>query len=72
MTRIGPSMRIALEHIRENPGVHAAQVDRARRTARGGHSWMYATIGRLLRAGLVRRGPATHVKGCGAVGLYAV
>lgn len=34
MKRIGPSMRVALDYIRENPGVNTLQVDRARRPAR--------------------------------------
>lgn len=48
-------MRIALDYIRANPGVCAAQVDRACRTARGGHQWMYRVVHRLIDAGLVYR-----------------
>lgn len=62
-------MRIALDYIIANPGVNTAQVDRARRTARGGHSWMYATVSRLISAGLVKGGPSVSGRG---VGLYAV
>lgn len=50
-TTVGPSMRRALVV----PGWAAAKVDRACRTARGGHRWMYATIARLERAGLITR-----------------
>jgi predicted transcriptional regulator len=53
-TRIGPAMSIALGYIKQNPGCCTAEVDRARRTARGGHKWMYATVGRLIKARLVR------------------
>lgn len=52
----GPGLS-ALAYIRENPGVSIAQVDRARRTARGGHAWMYRTVHRLIDRGLVRASP---------------
>lgn len=55
--RVGPSMRVALQYIEAHPGVCTADVDRAVRTARGGHKWMYATVGRLIKAGLVRSVP---------------
>lgn len=67
--RLGPAMSIALAYIRENPGVNTLQVDRARRTARGGHCWMYATVHRLVRNGFVRYGKSASGRG---VGLYAV
>ena len=67
--RLGPAMSIALEYIRENPGVNTAQVDRARRTARGGHACMYATVGRLIQGGFVTTGPSKSGRGSG---LYAV
>lgn len=54
-TTVGPAMRRALAYIALRPGTTAAKVDRACRTARGGHKWMYATIQRLERAGLVTR-----------------
>lgn len=53
--RIGPSMTIALSYIASHTGCCAADVDRACRTARGGHRWMYATVQRLARAGLIVR-----------------
>lgn len=56
--RIGPSMKVALAYIARNPGCCAADVDRAVRTARNGHKWMYATIIRLEDAGLIVRTPA--------------
>lgn len=46
-------MKIALEYIGSHPGCCTAEVDRAVRTARGGHKWMYATVGRLIKACLV-------------------
>lgn len=55
MNRIGPSMKVALEYIQLHPGCCAAEVDRAVRTARGGHKWMYDTIKRLVRARLIMR-----------------
>jgi predicted transcriptional regulator len=51
--RLGPSMTAALDYVYRHPGCCAAEVDRARRTARGGHRWMYATVGRLIKAGMV-------------------
>lgn len=44
----------ALEYIEGHPGCCIADVDRAVRTARGGHRWMYFTVKRLIRRGLVR------------------
>lgn len=54
-TKIGYAQQTALSYIMQNPGVCTAQVDRARRTARGGHKWMYATVGRLIRRNLVTK-----------------
>lgn len=51
---MGPSMRVAYSYIQKNPGCCAAEVDRAVRTARNGHRYMYATVGRLIKHGLVR------------------
>lgn len=65
MTRIGNSMRFALDFIALNPGVNMAEVDRACRTARGGHQWMYATCHRLLRANLVEYCPSASGRGNG-------
>jgi hypothetical protein len=60
-TRIGPSMRVALDYIANNSqnNICTADVDRAVRTARAGHRFMYATVDRLIKAGLVRteKGP---------------
>ena len=53
--KIGPSGKVALSYIAEHPGVCVLDVDRAVRTARNGHRWMYATVGRLVAAGAVRR-----------------
>lgn len=47
---------VVLSYIARNPGCSTADVDRACRTARGGHKWMYATVDRAARAGLVRSG----------------
>ncbi len=58
----------ALAHIRRHPGVNTAELDRACRTARGGHAWMYRTVDRLIKRGLVRTGPARSGRGGG---LYA-
>jgi predicted transcriptional regulator len=44
----------ALAYIASHPGCCTAEVDRACRTARGGHKWMYEVVGRLIRRGLVR------------------
>lgn len=48
----------AYAFIKANPGCCAADVDRARRTARGGHKWMYNTIERLVKRGA--RAPRTR------------
>lgn len=58
--RVGPSMRAALRYLQAHPGETAAQVDRAVRTARGGHRWMYATVQRCERAGLLTREHGTR------------
>jgi hypothetical protein len=55
MKRIGPSMRVALAYIARNEGCCTAEVDRAVHTARNGHRWMYATVDRLVKAGLLCR-----------------
>jgi hypothetical protein len=67
------SNRLAvLAYLTAHPGASTADVDRACRTARGGHKWMYALVARMIRAGLVTRGPArTESARGGAVGLYA-
>jgi predicted transcriptional regulator len=44
----------AYAYIASHPGCCTAEVDRAVRTARGGHQWMYATVDRLIKARLVR------------------
>lgn len=44
----------ALEYIKQHPGCCTAEVDRACRTARGGHKWMYETVGRLIARRLVK------------------
>jgi hypothetical protein len=63
----------ALAYLSAHPGASTADMDRACRTARGGHRWMYAVVDRMIRAGLVVRGPArTESARGGAVGLYAV
>lgn len=57
---------IALQYIADHPGVTIAQLDRARRTARGGHAHMYALVWRM-HGSLVRFGSAV---GPGRYGLY--
>jgi len=44
----------ALGYIKLHPGCCTAEVDRACRTARGGHKWMYEVVGRLIARKLVR------------------
>lgn len=53
--RFRDSGQRAYSYIGANPGCCIADVDRACRTARAGHRWMYASVGRLVKAGLVRR-----------------
>lgn len=51
--------KTALTYIERHPGVCTAEVNRAARTARGGHRFMYATVDRLIARRLVvvhRRG----------------
>jgi len=48
-------MRVALDYIKHHPGCSIAEVDRACRTARGGHQWMYLTVKRLVSGGFVKR-----------------
>lgn len=55
MSRVGRAMRAALRYVAAHPGCCAAEVDRACRTARGGHQWMYAAIVRCARAGYLTR-----------------
>ncbi len=50
--------RNVLSWIASHPGHTVAEIDRAVRTARGGHKWMYALVDRLLADGLVNRVPA--------------
>lgn len=52
-TTIGTSQHAALSFIFSHPGVCTAEVDRACRTARNGHKWMYETVGRLIRRRMV-------------------
>lgn len=63
--KIGPAMGVALGYIQKHPGCNTAEVDRAVRTAQGGHRWMYATVGRLTQAGLVVRCEAQCGRGVG-------
>jgi predicted transcriptional regulator len=49
--------RIAYLYICRNPGCCTAEIDRACRTARGGHRWMYFTVERLIIRRLVRTAP---------------
>jgi hypothetical protein len=58
--RIGRAGRTAIAHIRANPGTSILGVDKAVRTARGGHQWMYRTVHRLIKNGAVL---ATKSKG---------
>jgi|HubBroStandDraft_6_1064221.scaffolds.fasta_scaffold407208_3 hypothetical protein len=61
--RIGPAGKIALAYIASHPGCCAAEVDRAVRTARKGHKWMYNTIARLVKNGYVHKLPS-HDRRC--------
>lgn len=63
--RITKQRAIVLDFLSRNPGANAAEVDRACRTARGGHQWMYALVCRALRAGLIVRVPSRSGRGQG-------
>lgn len=72
--RLGRSQETALDYIMGNPGCCTAEVDRERRTARNGHKWMYATVGRLIRrrlVGTVRNGARAdlYITGLGVAAL---
>jgi hypothetical protein len=69
-----------LRWIERNPGSSTATIDRYCRTAKGGHKWMYALVGRLQAAGLVTiggpdvdngRGAAVRITALGALLLEA-
>lgn len=67
--RITKQRQIYLSYIANNPGCNTAELDRACRTARNGHKWMYAAVKRMVRAGLVSKGPSASGLG---TGLYVV
>lgn len=45
--------RSVLTYVRLNAWCSIADIDRACRTARGGHAWVYAAVNRMLRAGML-------------------
>jgi hypothetical protein len=47
--------RAVLSYVRANPGCSKADIDRACRTARKGHAWMYAMVDRMLGEGMLVR-----------------
>lgn len=63
--RITKQRSIYLSWLSAHPGATTAELDRACRTARGGHCWMYASVKRMLRAGLVRAGAPSNGRGRG-------
>lgn len=52
--RVGRAGKVAIGYIKANPGSSILQVDAGARTARGGHQWMYKTVHRLIKKGLVK------------------
>jgi len=72
MARMSSNQTAYVRFVAANPGCSTADVDRACRwNPRAGHKWVYDGINRLLRRGLLRRGPvrAESNRG-GAGGLY--
>lgn len=70
--RISANQARYIAFVAANPGCSTADVDRACRwNSRAGHKWVYDGVNRLVRRGLVKRGPARpeSARG-GAVGLY--
>lgn len=54
-----------LSVIARRPGINTAELNRAARTARGGHAPMYSLVDRAMRSGLISRCPATSGRGGG-------
>jgi hypothetical protein len=72
MTNTSRDQKQYLAYIAANPGCSTADVVRAcRRNPEAGHRWIYDSIDRLLRRGLVTRGPCRpeSARG-GAAGLF--
>lgn len=69
--RITKQRAAILAYLASNPGASTADIDRACRTARGGHHWMYATVSRMHSVKLITYGAARpeSARG-GAVGVY--
>lgn len=60
-----------LAYLASNPGACTAEIDRACRTARKGHAYMYALVGRMAKDGQVTFGAARTPRG-NSVGVYPV
>jgi hypothetical protein len=70
MNKMTSLRRAVLTHVTTHPGCSTADIDRACRTARGGHRWMYAAVNRMIARGMLRRGPVrAESRG---VGIYVV
>lgn len=67
MAKLSARQSTALAYVARNPGCSAADVTRYEWSGRG-HAATYARVSRLLRRGVIRRGPCVTSKH--GVGLY--